>query len=323
METMTRFEVECQDNDRASVRHEAAFAYVNEFGQRVYKVVCDCDPSGVWYDATYTEEVVHEVGAVYYGETPDDLDLAPREEHPAEVYVDPFPGRKGSERVYETCWKCDGAGSVSWGVNLSAVVNGREVPKVCFDCNGVGQTSRLVSSARATERARVKRAKEARLAAEKFVAEREAREAEEAAALDAWKAAHADVVEAVAALSGEFGLSLREALADGPLTERQVEAVRRIAAERAADPEPAPVVEGRGVVTGRILSRKWVDSPYGSGALKVTVLDDRGFKVYGTLPAAIDDAQKGDRVTFTAAVTVSGDDETFGFFKRPSKAARA
>lgn len=60
------------------------------------------------------------------------------------------------------------------------------------------------------------------------------------------------------------------------------------------------------------------------------VLDDRGFKVWGTVPAALERdehggmtvgtiAEKGDRVTFTARLEPSSDDETFGFFKRPRR----
>jgi len=74
-------------------------------------------------------------------------------------------------------------------------------------------------------------------------------------------------------------------------------------------------------ITGEVISVKHVDSMYG-GTLKVTVQDDRGFRVYGTLAAAIDDAVKGDRITFRVAnVKASNDDAAFGFFQRPTRAA--
>jgi hypothetical protein len=77
--------------------------------------------------------------------------------------------------------------------------------------------------------------------------------------------------------------------------------------------------------------------PYGGGVsatLKVTVKDDRGFVVWGTLPAAIEQVArgaageqwhdketiewlKGKRVRFTA--TVEAREAGFGVFKRPSK----
>lgn len=139
------------------------------------------------------------------------------------------------------------------------------------------------------------------------------------------------------------------------LSEKQIALVLKIAAEqvvRAAeraeqDALAQPVVTGNGVVIeGKVLSTKYVDSEYG-GALKMLVLDDRHFKVWGSVPSAIssvplpeDDEDRrvnaeraakgwdpihtnfrglahGDRVRFTANVEASDDDETFGFFKRP------
>lgn len=94
-------------------------------------------------------------------------------------------------------------------------------------------------------------------------------------------------------------------------------------AARAEDPDPAPVVEGRIEITGRVLATKWVENhfSYNENTLKMLVLDDRGFKVWGTVPKAIYWVEKGDRVTFTAQVERSQDDFDFGFFKRPTKAS--
>lgn len=114
----------------------------------------------------------------------------------------------------------------------------------------------------------------------------------------------------------------------GSLSEKQVAAVRRsieTAIRRQAEREQdaiehpaAPVVEGRINITGTILVTKWQDSDYG-GSLKMMVRDDRGFRVWGTVPSKLT-VEKGDRVTFTATVEASRDDETFGFFKRPTQA---
>jgi hypothetical protein len=98
--------------------------------------------------------------------------------------------------------------------------------------------------------------------------------------------------------------------------EREVRMVR----EAAMDKNPCPT--GRGQITGEILSRKWKDTPYGD-QLKMLVLDDRGFKVYGSVPSRLsgdDGVQSGDRITFMAEVSQSDDDELFGFFKRPTQA---
>lgn len=91
-----------------------------------------------------------------------------------------------------------------------------------------------------------------------------------------------------------------------------------------------PCFTGRGVITGTILRTEVKDNGFQLRTV-MTVLDDRGFKVWGTLPASleghfaadsgsewIEGAQQGDRITFTA--TVEPKDETFGFFKRPTKA---
>jgi hypothetical protein len=119
----------------------------------------------------------------------------------------------------------------------------------------------------------------------------------------------------------------------GSLSEKQVAAALRSrdrdaehAAKREAEKADAsPVITGKVTITGTILSTKWQDSAYGS-TLKMLVRDDRGFKVWGTCPASLDcsgvTAEKGDRVTFTATVEASRDDETFGFFKRPTGAER-
>lgn len=68
----------------------------------------------------------------------------------SEVYVDPFPDRRGSERVSRECTKCGGRG------RLHTQVDGGR----CWACGGSGRTSVLVSSVRASERRRVKRATE-------------------------------------------------------------------------------------------------------------------------------------------------------------------
>lgn len=409
-----KYEVECQDAPKTGVRHEATFSHENEYGQKVYTVVCDCDESGTWYDERYTDEVVYEVGTVQYGNDPEDLDLTPAsavEESPEGLvtrwgqieltdpailvrredlvegdvvqssggyrlvvvsatvygtstvelrgtlhnehgdlrverndvgsripvfiknatYVDPYPGRKGDERVWFECGKCSGSGSVSWGVDANAAVlnadgTTRIVGKACFDCHGVGQISHLVSSARSTARRQVKATIAEEIRVRRFREQQEELEAaaavELAAKVEAFNAEHADVVEALAAMTSDFGASLREQVREtGSLSENQRATVLRIAAEAASDPAPSPVPTGRIVITGKVAALKTVDGfRPGSSVEKVTVLDDRGFKVYGTLPSGLYRAERGDRVTLTATLEPSEKDETFGFFSRPTKA---
>jgi hypothetical protein len=92
-----------------------------------------------------------------------------------------------------------------------------------------------------------------------------------------------------------------------------------VRAEREAEKALAdPVPAGRVVVTGEVLKVDWKD--YGDFERHVfTVKDDRGFVVWGTVPRAIDNVERGDRVTFTASLEPSDTDTKFGFFKRPTK----
>ena len=112
----------------------------------------------------------------------------------------------------------------------------------------------------------------------------------------------------------------------GNISPKQLALVLKIAretAERAAQdaervPKAEPCPTGRIVVTGVVISTRWYDNDFG-GALKWVVQDERGFRVFGTVPSAVD-ASKGDRVTFTATLEQSKDDALFGFAKRPTKA---
>lgn len=78
-------------------------------------------------------------------------------------YADPYPGRKGAERVVEECGKCSGTGRLSW----TSVDDSR-----CWACKSMGHRTVLVSSVRARLRRQAKRAAEYADAAAKGAAER-------------------------------------------------------------------------------------------------------------------------------------------------------
>ena len=122
----------------------------------------------------------------------------------------------------------------------------------------------------------------------------------------------------------------------GPLTERQVSFLIKLHAEtlekvRAVEQgDIAPCPSGRQEITGTILSAKQVLDEFASSRYhtayktKILVQDDRGFRVYGSMPSALSTPEgdlKGKRVRFTAAVEPKKEDPTFGFFLRPSKAS--
>ncbi len=238
---------------------------------------------------------------------------------PAAVsYVDPFPGRKGSDRVFDECSKCSGTGVVSWG-NVTFVAQGYE-DRHCFDCGGSGKISRLVSSARATAR---RRAQEA------------ARQADEQAAAvvarrDWIQKGYGELLKAVELTIANLrdgdplrrqAEAARERINFYAATEADAEAARSVLADvKAREDAKLPVKEGRYEVQGEVLSTKWQESDFG-GSLKMLVEVD-GFKVWGSVPSALGPLERGDRVAFTATVEASSDDKSFGFFKRPTKARR-
>ena len=98
--------------------------------------------------------------------------------------------------------------------------------------------------------------------------------------------------------------------------EKEVE--RRIEREQSS---PVPVTDERIEVTGTVINVTYREGYYSDAVKKITVRDDRGFKLWGTCPSAIESAEQGDRVTFTARVERGDRDETFGWFRRPTKAA--
>jgi hypothetical protein len=118
------------------------------------------------------------------------------------------------------------------------------------------------------------------------------------------------------------------------LTERQEAALKRsltqyhdrnerIVASRQARVVRSSISTGRVVITGKVVSTKWVENDFG-GSLKMLVESDQGWRVYGTVPRAIEcangcDLGKGDRVTFTA--TVAPKEADFSFFSRPTNAS--
>ena len=151
----------------------------------------------------------------------------------------------------------------------------------CFQCNGAGYHAVLVSSLRAGAARR-----------ERKQAAYEARQAERAARQAEW---------------------------DRLARER---ASGRDARDYLLAEEGVHVPTGRVHVEGVVLSTKYVPGfAYASGDVKKMVVEtDDGWRVYGSVPTAILDVEKGDRVSFEAACEPSKDKPVFGFFKRPTKA---
>jgi hypothetical protein len=84
-----------------------------------------------------------------------------------------------------------------------------------------------------------------------------------------------------------------------------------------ADVPAAP--EGRVAFEGEVVSVKFYDNDFG-GTTKILVVTDAGWKAFVARPAAIWEAEKGDRVALTATLERSATDHTFAKGSRPAKA---
>ena len=236
------------------------------------------------------------------------------------TYVDPYPGRKGSERVEVPCGRCGGTG-IYHGPTNARWNNGRYSDAWCFACDGSKTTTVLVSSERAAARAEVRRRIAAIEEAERF-----------ALALAVFENdGYAELVKTATELfldmmrdGDPLKAKLRNAVEElRPLAaepEKAADEIRAIEAEiLARDAAKRSVPVGRVVIEGVILSTKPQESAYGT-TWKMLVEGD-GWKVWGSIPSEIfQPAEKGVRVRFTATVEPSQDDPSFGFYKRPTKA---
>lgn len=221
----------------------------------------------------------------------------------------------------QVCRRCMGSGA--W--------YGAYGTRTCFGCNGTGAATGIRSirvGVTAEDRMELQRRKDA--AAQAKLASKVARNV---AAYPVLAGLYDD--QGNVAYDGRDRIT-RDILDKGrkyDLTEKQVAAVVRTITREAAWKQEAedrkatatPLLAGRQTITGKVTSCKWKDGAYGSG-FKWIVQTEDGARVYGSVPAAWQDAAEmdqlvGQEVTFKATVTVSDDDQTFGFAKRPAIAA--
>lgn len=136
---------------------------------------------------------------------------------------------------------------------------------------------------------------------------------------------------------GDFLITLRDSIfVWGKLSPKQTDIVRKSlvrAKERlakkearrkewekeAAEAPPVPETDERIDIIAEILSIKTTEGRFGFQT-KALYKTQAGYKLWGSLPSAICDAEKGDCVQFSAKVTRSNDDASFGFISRPTKA---
>lgn len=232
-----------------------------------------------------------------------------------DYYTDPHPGMKGSDRITEACGACAGTGlytAPTWITDST----GRPY---CFRCHGTGTHSRLVSSARATARAHAKARAEHVDQVRSITARRAEFEVAHPGLRDRLTEAHIELRDGNP-LRARIGWLL-ESLEDttGVLDDQELldahAALEQHAQELAAR---RPVPTGRVTVQGEIVSTRTDDTRFGT-VVKILLQGD-GWRLWGTKPAAISSAARGDIVEFTATISASDDDESFGFFARPTKA---
>lgn len=107
---------------------------------------------------------------------------------------------------------------------------------------------------------------------------------------------------------------------DKRVEDKQKEEERKQAEYDSAENAP----EGKTTITGDVLGTRVDHTDYGL-QFKMLVKDDRGFKVWSTIPSAIMnefdmESIKGHKITFVATLIPSKDDPKFAIAKRPSKA---
>ncbi|QBZ73239.1 hypothetical protein SEA_THERESITA_50 [Microbacterium phage Theresita] len=234
------------------------------------------------------------------------------------------------DQYYTGCTRCGGTGHYSF--------DGRST--ICYGCGNVPQ-GRL--GTRVGTREDAERRSEALNRAQARRDER--RNAKAQAALQALAEAQAalpeDVREFLSGIDRDLERSTflhsmadrfnSQDLVKWGFSAKQIQAVRKVISDRANDAtakaELGPVEEGRRVIEGVVQSVKHYENQYGL-TTKMLVITTTGHKVFGTVPGSLLDGRASDDligqgVVFTATVEHSRDDETFGIFKRPSKATLA
>lgn len=245
------------------------------------------------------------------------------------TYVDPYPGKADEDAAFIACGRCGGRGYIAGFEHVDNAV--------CYGCYGAKGEATTVGVVRKREKARVRRENASE---RKLVARQEFHNQQMAAAeaqhpvLAGWHDAMADGHPFLSDLwtkAFDYELSAKQVAAAAKVLQARID---RDAARKAEKDSLAPVVPGRGAITGTVLMVKYQTGQFGD-TWKMLVKDDRNFKLWGTVPAAVFDAQRaevdedtnpspealvGRKVAFTGTVEASGDDPTFGFYSRPAKA---
>jgi hypothetical protein len=108
------------------------------------------------------------------------------------------------------------------------------------------------------------------------------------------------------------------------VVDKEARLAERAAADKAradaeANAKPVPDTGDRIKVTGEVLTVREQEGYMGALVRKMLVRTTEGFKLWGTVPSALYDVDRGATVEFSCTVERSKDDAKFGFFSRPTK----
>ena len=217
------------------------------------------------------------------------------------------------------CFKCGGSGIYSqfhghcWACNGMGTRDAKTFVKVWPEGSSEAQIEAW--EAEVERRSELRRLK-------KQLATLKATDVKESAAIVGANQLLANTPGLVEALKHDHDISrdlAKKLFERGTLSEKQVALAFRLVeqnakrAEETAKALPAP--EGRHIVEGVVLCVKIQDSHFGS-TLKMLVKDERGFKVWTSVPKSMDPA-KGDNVRIKVTLSPKKEDPKFAFGSRP------
>lgn len=251
------------------------------------------------------------------------------------------PIRKSTTTVYSSPYRCDHCGAHLRYGNLYFYEPAGGVIVIGDIC--AEETMEVPDRAHLEQKRIREAAKAARMAEAENKKARERRERAEqefpeaTALLETYQGENSFILDVSERFKRQGYLSEKQAAALVRAHHRDLEREdqRRKEAALIASGEIEPVPEGRHLITGEVVTDYWKDYGMGQSRHVMIVRDDRGFKVWCTVPSAIDTVDlpptktsiggqrplgSGDRVQFKATLEPSDRDPAFGFGKRPASA---
>jgi len=106
----------------------------------------------------------------------------------------------------------------------------------------------------------------------------------------------------------------------GTLSEKQISCLKDSYHNSLKAKTPVNCPTGKIQIEGKIIKVVNTAQTSWGESIKMIVETEEGYRVMGTIPKSLDNANRNDIVKFIATVTPSEKDPTFGFFSRPTQA---